>query len=157
NAALEPDVTVLGQVLVQSGARIDGLGTRKLTIHGVRDLRPIDTTIIPDRIEAATLMAAGAITGGSITLEHCDPGHVASVMHTLEDTGCDVLPGNGEITLTGSARPAPVNVTTAPFPGFPTDMQAQMLALCSIADGTSVITDTIYLDRFTHVPELQRL
>jgi UDP-N-acetylglucosamine 1-carboxyvinyltransferase len=157
NAALEPDVSVLGQILAQSGARIDGLGTRKLTIHGVKELRPIDTTIIPDRIEAATLLAAGAITGGSITLEHCDPGDVAAVMHTLEDSGCEILPGNGEITLTGPSRPSAVNVTTAPFPGFPTDMQAQMLALCSIADGTSVITDTIYLDRFTHVPELQRL
>ena len=78
-------------------------------------------------------------------------------MHKLEEAGCDVLPGNGEVTITGPARPRAVDVTTAPFPGFPTDMQAQMMALCSIADGTSVITDTIYLDRFTHVPELQRL
>jgi UDP-N-acetylglucosamine 1-carboxyvinyltransferase len=157
NVALEPDVTVLGRVLVDSGARIEGLGTRRLTIHGSRELRPIDTTIIPDRIEAATLLAAGAITGGSITLDHSDPGALAAVMHTLEDVGCDVLPGNGEITLTGPARPAAVDISTAPFPGFPTDMQAQMMALCSIADGESVIADTIYLDRFTHVPELQRL
>ena len=157
NVAIEPDITVLGQVLVDCGARIDGLGTRRLAIHGVRELRPIDTTIIPDRIEAATLLAAGAITGGSITLERCDPGALAAVMNMLEDTGCEVLPGNGEITLTGPARPAAVNVITAAFPGFPTDMQAQMMALCSIADGISEITDTIYLDRFTHVPELQRL
>jgi UDP-N-acetylglucosamine 1-carboxyvinyltransferase len=82
---------------------------------------------------------------------------MAAVMHKLEEAGADVLPGNGEVNLVGPARPLAVDVTTAPFPGFPTDMQAQMMALCSVADGTSVITDTIYLDRFTHVPELQRL
>jgi UDP-N-acetylglucosamine 1-carboxyvinyltransferase len=157
NVAIEPDITVLGQVLVDCGARIEGLGSRRLVIHGVRELRPMDTTIIPDRIEAATLLAAGAITGGSVTIERCDSGHMAAAMHKLEETGCDVLPGNGEVTLSGPARPSAVDVTTAPFPGFPTDMQAQMMALCSVADGTSVITDTIYLDRFTHVPELQRL
>jgi UDP-N-acetylglucosamine 1-carboxyvinyltransferase len=157
NVALEPDVRVLGEILNGCGARIEGLGGRRLTIHGVRELHPIDTTIIPDRIEAATLLAAGAITGGSITIEHCDSGHLAAVMHTLEDVRCEVLPGNGEITLSGPVRPAPVNISTAPFPGFPTDMQAQMMALCSIATGISEITDTIYLDRFTHVPELQRL
>ena len=157
NVALEPDVTVLGQVLIGCGARIEGLGSRRLTIHGVRELHPVDTTIIPDRIEAATLLAAGAITGGSITLEQCDAGHLAAVMHHLEDAGCDVLPGNGEVTLSGPTRPSALEITTAPFPGFPTDMQAQMMALCSIADGVSAITDTIYLDRFTHVPELQRL
>jgi UDP-N-acetylglucosamine 1-carboxyvinyltransferase len=157
NVALEPDITVLGQVLIDCGARIEGLGSRRLVIHGVRELRPMDTTIIPDRIEAATLLAAGAITGGSVTIERCDSGHMAAAMHKLEETGCEVLPGNGEVTLTGPARPSAVDVTTAPFPGFPTDMQAQMMALCSVAEGTSVITDTIYLARFTHVPELQRL
>jgi len=157
NVALEPDITVLGGVLSGCGANIEGLGTRRLTIHGVRELHPVDTTIIPDRIEAATLLAAGAITGGAITVEHCDAGHLAAVMHALEETGCDVLPGNGEVTLTGPRRPRATTITTAPFPGFPTDMQAQMMALCSIADGESTITDTIYVDRFTHVPELQRL
>ena len=78
-------------------------------------------------------------------------------MHKLEEAGCEVLPGNREVSITGPRRPSSVDVTTAPFPGFPTDMQAQMMALCAVADGTSVITDTIYLDRFTHVPELQRL
>jgi UDP-N-acetylglucosamine 1-carboxyvinyltransferase len=157
NVAIEPDITVLGQILVQCGARIDGLGTRRLVIHGVKDLKPIDTTIIPDRIEAATLLAAGAITGGSITLECCEAGDMAAAVHKLEEAGCEVLPGNREVSITGPKRPSPVDVTTAPFPGFPTDMQAQMMALCAVADGTSVITDTIYLDRFTHVPELQRL
>ncbi|HTK30411.1 MAG TPA: UDP-N-acetylglucosamine 1-carboxyvinyltransferase [Candidatus Saccharimonadaceae bacterium] len=157
NVAIEPDITVLGEILSGCGARIEGLGTRRITVHGVRELRPIDTTIIPDRIEAATLLAAVGITGGSVTLERCEAGHMAAAMHKLEEMGCEILPGNGEVTISGPSRPSAVDVTTAPFPGFPTDMQAQMMALCAVADGTSVITDTIYLDRFTHVPELQRL
>jgi UDP-N-acetylglucosamine 1-carboxyvinyltransferase len=157
NVALEPDITVLGEVLVQCGARIDGLGTRRIIVHGVKSLRPIDTTIIPDRIEAATFLAAAAITGGSITLERCDAAHLAATIHVLEDAGCEVLPGNDHVAITGPARPKAVDVTTAPYPGFPTDMQAQMMALASVADGTSIITDTIYVDRFTHVPELARL
>jgi len=148
---------VLGEILAKCGADISGLGTRRVVIRGVRSLRPIDTTIIPDRIEAATFLAAAAITGGTITLERCEAAHMAASIHTLEDAGCEVLPGNDSVTISGPARPAALNVTTAPFPGFPTDMQAQIMALASVADGTSVITDTIYLDRFTHVPELARL
>jgi UDP-N-acetylglucosamine 1-carboxyvinyltransferase len=157
NVAIEPDITVLGHVLNHCGARIEGLGTRRLVIEGVRDLRPIDTTIIPDRIEAQTFLAAAAMTGGSVTLERCEPGDMAAAIHKLEEAGCEILPGAGEVTITGPRRPQAVDVTTAPFPGFPTDMQAQMMAVCSIAEGASVITDTIYLDRFTHVPELTRL
>ena len=157
NVAIEPDITELGNDLVQSGARIEGLGTRRLVIHGVRELRPLDTSIIPDRIEAATFMGAAAITGGSITLERCDSGHVAAVIHKLEEAGCDLLPGNREVAITGPKRLGAVDVVTEPYPGFPTDMQAQMMALCSLADGRSTITDTIYQDRFTHVPELARL
>jgi len=157
NAALEPDISALGDVLLACGADIDGVGTRRMTIRGVKHLKPIDATIIPDRIEAATFLAAAAITGGSITLEHCQAAHMAAAVHKLEQAGCEILPGNGEMTITGPVRPGAVNVTTAPFPGFPTDMQAQMMSVLSIADGTSVLTDTVYLDRFTHVPELQRL
>ena len=157
NVALEPDITVLGEVLNRCGANISGLGTRRLVIEGVRELQPIDTTIIPDRIEAQTFLAAAAVTGGSITLESCDPSDMLSAIQKLEEAGCQILPGTNEVTITGPRRPYAVDVTTAPFPGFPTDMQAQMMALCSVAEGTSVITDTIYLDRFTHVPELARL
>ncbi|MFI5372769.1 MAG: UDP-N-acetylglucosamine 1-carboxyvinyltransferase [Candidatus Eisenbacteria bacterium] len=157
NAALEPDISALADVLVRCGAEIEGVGTRRMTIRGVKHLRPIDTTIIPDRIEAATFMAAAAITGGSVTLERCEPVHMAAAMHKLEQAGCEILPADGEVAITGPARSSAVDVTTAPFPGFPTDMQAQMMAVLSIADGTSVLTDTVYLDRFTHVPELQRL
>jgi len=157
NVAIEPDITALAQVLSDSGAGITGIGTRQLVIDGVKSLQPIDTTIIPDRIEAATFLAAGAITGGSITLEQCEADHMMAAIQKLEEAGCEVHAEAREVTLRGPKRPAAVDVTTAPFPGFPTDMQAQMMALCAVADGTSVITDTIYLDRFTHVPELARL
>jgi UDP-N-acetylglucosamine 1-carboxyvinyltransferase len=156
-AALEPDITALGEVLVNCGAHIEGLGTRTVTVHGVKGLQPIDATIIPDRIEAATFMAAAAITGGSITLDQCEPEHLRATSERLTEAGCQVQPGSGQLTITGPVRPGAVTVTTQPYPGFPTDMQAQMMAVCSIADGESVITDTIYLDRFTHVPELARL
>jgi UDP-N-acetylglucosamine 1-carboxyvinyltransferase len=156
-AALEPDITVLGEILQKCGARIDGLGTRTITITGVRRLTPIDTTIIPDRIEAATFLAAAAITGGNVTLERCDPEHLRATIERLTEAGCVIEPGHDHVTIAGPVRPASITVTTQPYPGFPTDMQAQMMALCSIADGESVITDTIYLDRFTHVPELARL
>ena len=156
-AAIEPDITVLGEVLQRCGARIDGLGTRTVHIHGVRSLTPIDTTIIPDRIEAATFLAAAAITGGNVTLEQCEPDHLNAVLERLTTAGCDIVTGERSVAISGPVRPAPLDVTTRPYPGFPTDMQAQMMALCAIADGESVITDTIYLDRFTHVPELARL
>ncbi|TMQ68330.1 MAG: UDP-N-acetylglucosamine 1-carboxyvinyltransferase [Candidatus Eisenbacteria bacterium] len=157
NVALEPDITALAQVLVQCGAHIDGVGTRRLMIHGVKNLAPIEATIIPDRIEGATFLAAAAITHGSITLEHCEPAHMGAVFEVLEQAGSTVLPADREASISGPRRPGALDVTTAPFPGFPTDMQAQVMALLSIADGTSVLTDTVYLDRFTHVPELQRL
>ena len=157
NVAIEPDITELGRVLAECGARIEGLGTRRIVIHGVKALTPIQTTIIPDRIEAATFMAAAAITGSSITLEDCAPADMAAATSKLEEAGCVVVTEQTELTITGPRRPRAVRVKTAPFPGFPTDMQAQMVALCSVADGTSVIRDTIYLDRFTHVPELRRL
>ena len=157
NVALEPDITALAEILSSCGARIEGIGTRRLTIHGVKQLKPIDTAIIADRIEAATYMAAAAITGGTLTLERCDASHMAAAIHALEDVGCTVLPENGRIEIKGPARIKATNVTTSPFPGFPTDMQAQMMAVLSVASGTSTITDTVYLDRFTHVPELVRL
>ena len=157
NVALEPDITVLGEVLVACGARIDGLGSRRLSIQGVRSLRPIDTAIIPDRIEAATFAAAAAMTGGKIRLEGVAPDHFEAPLRKLEEAGCTLLREAEAVTVAGPARPRAVNVVTQPFPGFPTDMQAQMIAVCALADGTSVIEDTIYVDRFTHVPELARM
>jgi UDP-N-acetylglucosamine 1-carboxyvinyltransferase len=157
NAALEPDVTVLGEVLVACGARIEGLGSRRLTIHGVPSLRPIDTTIIPDRIEAATFAAAAAMTRGSIRLEGVVPEHFEAALRKLEEAGCAVERGTDAVKVTSRSRPNAVNVVTQPYPGFPTDMQAQMIAVCSVAQGTSVVEDTIYVDRFTHVQELARM
>jgi UDP-N-acetylglucosamine 1-carboxyvinyltransferase len=157
NVALEPDITALGEVLVGCGARIEGLGSRRLTIRGVSTLRPIDTTIIPDRIEAATFAAVAAMTGGRIRLEEVVPDHFEAALLKLEEAGCAVQREATAVTVDGPPRPRAVTVVTEPFPGFPTDMQAQMIAVCAIAAGTSVIEDTIYLDRFTHVPELARM
>jgi UDP-N-acetylglucosamine 1-carboxyvinyltransferase len=157
NVAIEPDITVLGEVLNQCGARIEGLGSRRLTITGVKELTPIDTAIIPDRIEAGTFAAAAAMTGGSITLERVVPDHFEACLRKLEEAGAEVVRERDEVTVTGRGRPEACDVTTQVFPGFPTDMQAQMMAVASIARGTSVIEDTIYLDRFSHVAELQRL
>jgi UDP-N-acetylglucosamine 1-carboxyvinyltransferase len=157
NCALEPDITALADVLADCGARIEGIGTRRMTIRGVRELRPIRAAVIPDRIEGATLMACAAITGGDVTFTHCEPDHMNAAIHKLRDCGAEVTAGDGTVRVKGPRRPVPSDVATAPFPGFPTDMQAQMMALLSVAGGTSVVTDTVYLDRFTHVPELQRL
>ncbi|MGQ0511023.1 MAG: UDP-N-acetylglucosamine 1-carboxyvinyltransferase [Betaproteobacteria bacterium] len=157
NAAVEPDVTALGEVLAACGASLEGLGSRRLTIRGVSSLRPIDATIIPDRIEAATFAAAAAMTGGSVSLEGVLPEHFEAALRKLEETGCAIRRCADSVSVEGPRRPKAVDVVTQPFPGFPTDMQAQMIAVCAVAAGTSVIEDTIYLDRFTHVPELARL
>ena len=157
NAAIEPDVTVLGEVLVGCGARIEGLGSRRLVIHGVGSLRPIDTAIIPDRIEAATFAAAAAMTGSRIRLDGVVPEHLEAALRKLEEAGCVVQRGADAVTVAGPRRPQAVNVVTQPYPGFPTDMQAQMIAVCAVANGTSVVEDTIYHDRFTHVQELVRM
>jgi UDP-N-acetylglucosamine 1-carboxyvinyltransferase len=157
NVAIEPDITVLGEVLAQCGARIEGLGSRRLVIHGVDRLSPIDTTIIPDRIEAATFAAAAVITGGNITLERVVPEHFEASLRKLEEVGATVVREHDEVSVSGRGRPHACDVTTQVYPGFPTDMQAQIMAVASIASGTSVIEDTIYLDRFSHVAELGRL
>jgi UDP-N-acetylglucosamine 1-carboxyvinyltransferase len=157
NVAIEPDITALAEVLVQCGAEIEGIGSRRLTVRGVKELWPMDTAVIPDRIEAGTFLTAGAITGGHLTVEDCEPAHLGATLHALEQAGCEVGIGERAVTVRGPARPKPLSVVTEPFPGFPTDMQAQVMALCTVAAGTSTITDSIYLDRFSHVPELMRL
>jgi UDP-N-acetylglucosamine 1-carboxyvinyltransferase len=157
NVALEPDVTALGEMLVAVGARIEGLGSRRLTIHGVSSLRPLDAEIIPDRIEAATFAAAAAITGGTIRLDGVVPEHFEAPLRKLDEAGCVLRRTAASVTVAGPRRTRAVKVVTQPFPGFPTDMQAQMIAVCAMAAGTSVVEDTIYLDRFTHVQELARM
>jgi UDP-N-acetylglucosamine 1-carboxyvinyltransferase len=157
NAAIEPEITHLAHFLARMGARIDGAGTHEITIEGVDELRAVEDGNIPDRIEAGTFLAAAAVTGGSITLTAVTPAHMESVLAKFRDAGCAVHTTENTVTLEAPARLSPVNVATAIHPGFPTDMQAQWMALMAVADGTSLLTDTVYHDRFNHVPELQRL
>jgi UDP-N-acetylglucosamine 1-carboxyvinyltransferase len=157
NAACEPEITALADFLNLMGARIEGLGSPKLVVHGVSELHPADTAMIPDRIEAGTLLAAAAITGGDIEVTGCDSSHIGSVLTKFETTGCSVERGDTTVRVRAPERPEALSVTTAPYPGFPTDMQAQFMALLSVGNGVSTLVDTVYRDRFTHVAELQRL
>lgn len=157
NAAIEPEITQLGEFLQAMGAKIDGVGTHRLEIEGVDELRAVDIETIPDRIEAGTFLVAGAITGGNITLTHTIPQHFSALTAKLEEAGCTVNVSSDSVTLSCPDGIKPVDVTATIYPGFPTDMQAQWIAMMSIAGGESVVTDTIYLDRFKHVPELIRL
>ena len=157
NAAMEPEISNLAHFLVRMGARINGIGTSTLEIEGVEGLSPVTIETIPDRIEAGTLLVAGAITGGSITLTGAHPKYMQAVIAKLEDSGCKIKSDEKSISLTASSYIDPVNVSTSIFPGYPTDMQAQWIAYMCISGGTSTVTDTIYLDRFKHVPELVRL
>jgi UDP-N-acetylglucosamine 1-carboxyvinyltransferase len=160
NAAMEPEIATLGEFLVKMGAKIHGIGTNHLEIEGVDELHPTDFTTIPDRIEAGTFLVAAALAGkrGSrVRVEQCIPAHLTAVTTKLEDAGARLTYGNDFIELEPPDVIRPVNVTTSVYSGFPTDMQAQWIAFMSLARGTSVVTETIYPDRFTHVPELVRL
>ncbi len=157
NAAIEPEITALAAFLVSMGAHISGIGTSRLEAEGVDDLHPADVDTIPDRIEAGTFMVAAAITGGTVTLEKTNPGHLAAIIAKLEEAGCRVTVRGSSISLASPDALRSVDVSAAIYPGFPTDMQAQWIALMAIAGGTSVVSDTIYFDRFKHVPELVRL
>jgi UDP-N-acetylglucosamine 1-carboxyvinyltransferase len=157
NAACEPEITALADFLVAMGAEIEGVGSPRLVVKGVPELHPADAAMIPDRIEAGTLLVAAAITGGDVETTGVDPSHISSVLSKLEAAGSSVEVSDHTIRLRAPERPEPISVTTRPYPGFPTDMQAQFMALLSIASGSSTIVDTIYADRFTHVAELNRL
>ncbi len=157
NAALEPEVTALGEFLKRMGARIEGLGNPIVTIEGVDDLHSTDFKNIPDRIETGTFLIAGAMAGGKITTVNCDPSHVSQLLSKLEQVGAKVDCDVNSITIEAAKQLSPIDVSTAPYPRFPTDMQAQWIALMSRSTGSSVITETIYFDRFKHVPELVRL
>lgn len=158
NAACEPEVVDLANFLNAMGARIEGAGSSRIQIEGVESLHGGEYTIIPDRIEAGTYMAAAAITGGEVTLENACPGYMTTTLEKLSETGTEIQVQGSEITVRGKERPKAVHdISTMPYPGFPTDMQAQMMALLSIADGTSIIRETIFENRFMHVSELLRL
>lgn len=158
NAAKEPEITNLCEYLVKMGAKINGIGTSQLEIEGVDELSHADSEIISDRIEAGTLLIAGAITKSDIEIEYKNSFHIDSVLSKLQDSGAKVFVNNDIIRIDSKdLEIESVDVSTAVYPGFPTDMQAQWIAYMSLANGTSTVTDTIYLDRFNHVPELNRL
>jgi len=157
NVAKEPEIEALARFLVKMGAKIDGIGTNRLEIEGVDALQPANEMMIPDRIEAETFLVACALTGGKIKVTHCKPENMTGVLTKLEEVGAMLTIGNDFVEIKAPRKIKPVNVTTAAYPGFPTDMQAQWIALMSLSTGTAVITDTIYFDRFKHVPELVRL
>jgi len=158
NAAQEPEVVDLADFLSSMGAQISGAGTNTITIEGVDSLRGTDYSVLPDRIETGTYLVGGAMTGGRVRCTRARPSHLDAVLDKLAETGADISMGDDwvELDMRGR-RPRSVDITTAPYPGFPTDMQAQFTALNSIADGTGVITETIFENRFMHVQELQRL
>ncbi|MBI5577581.1 MAG: UDP-N-acetylglucosamine 1-carboxyvinyltransferase [Deltaproteobacteria bacterium] len=157
NAAREPEVVALADVLNRMGADIAGAGTPEITIRGVRALKPVTATIIPDRIETGTFMVAAALTGGHVTITDCEPGHVGATIDKLRQAGAEVVVSGSTITVTGRDKITSVDIKTQPYPGFPTDMQAQFMVLMSVADGLSVISETIFENRFIHVSELRRM
>lgn len=158
NAAMEPEITNLTNFLVKCGAKINGINTPILEIEGVDHLKPTFIDTIPDRIEAGTILIAGAITQSKISISGAIFTHLYSVISKLEDAGVKISVKNDTIEVDAADhQPESVDITTAIFPGFPTDMQAQWMAYMCTAKGTSTISDTIYLDRFTHAPELSRL
>ncbi|MCP4293778.1 MAG: UDP-N-acetylglucosamine 1-carboxyvinyltransferase [bacterium] len=157
NCAVEPEVTGLAEALVRSGAKIEGIGTNTMRIEGVNEIAPLKHRVMADRIEAGTFMAGVAMTGGRVTMSRVNPSHLRSVVSVLLDLGCEIIEDEDLITVEMDRRPKRIEVVTRPYPGFPTDMQAQIMAVCALADGTSFMTDSIYNDRFTHVSELNRL
>lgn len=157
NAAREPEIPALADFLNAQGARIEGAGGTEIVIEGGRTLRPAPTSVIPDRIEVGTYLVAGAMTGGDVTITGTRPDHVQAVLAKLTQIGASITVNGDAIRVQGPERPAPSEVITDFYPGYPTDLQAQIMALLAIASGTSIITDKVYHDRFTHVAELARL
>jgi UDP-N-acetylglucosamine 1-carboxyvinyltransferase len=157
NAAYEPEILALADVLNKMGADIKGAGTSEITIQGVSSLKPVSVSIIPDRIEAGTFMVASALTGGDVTITDCRPDHLEAVIHKLSLTGTRVVIDGNNLRVKGPAKIKSVDVKTLPYPGFPTDMQAQFMVLMSVACGFSIISETIFENRFIHVSELRRM
>ena len=155
NAAKEPEIVQLCQFLNKMGASIQGIGTSKLVIEGVSSLSPANIEVIPDRIEAGTFLIAGALLG-KIKLNNIIPGHLDSLISKLRDCGCKINSTADSVIIQPADRLNSVDMTTDVFPGFATDLQAQWVALMTVANGSSIITDTVYHDRFSHIPELNR-
>lgn len=157
-AACEPEVQDLAHFLNKAGAKITGIGENKLTVEGVQKLHGVDYEIIPDRIEAGTIMIAGAITRGDIVLENARLEHLSAIIDKLREIGVEITPsGNNTLRVKGNGAYHAVDLMTLPYPGMPTDMQAQFMALLCIAEGKSIITEKIFPDRFIHAAELRRM
>lgn len=157
NAAREPEVTDLAHCLVAMGAKISGIGSDRLVIEGVEHLHGCEYAVMPDRIEAGTFLVAGAITRGHVVLRNAAPSSMDAVLDKLAEAGATIECGNDWISLDMKRRPKSVNVRTLPYPAFPTDMQAQLMTLNAVAEGAGVMTETIFENRFMHVPELNRM
>ena len=157
NAACEPEIVDLADALIAMGAHINGAGTSTITIEGVSALGPLKHRVIADRIEAGTFMVAAAMTGGNVLVANAEPANLEAVIEKLRDAGAQVEISPQGIRVIGAERIKPLQIKTSPHPGFPTDMQAQFMALLTLADGSSVITENVFENRFMHVCELQRL
>ena len=157
NAAKEPEIVDLADFLSKRGARIEGAGTDVLTIEGVRELQGGEHEVIPDRIEAGTFLVAGAMTRGDVTITHCRPAHLEAILMKLREAGAEVSAEKERVRITAPKRLKGTDIRTLPYPGFPTDMQAQMAALMGLAEGTSIVTETVFESRFMHVEELRRM
>jgi UDP-N-acetylglucosamine 1-carboxyvinyltransferase len=157
NAAREPEIEELAAVLNKMGGRVEGAGSDVITIEGVPDLHRVEHTIMPDRIEAGTYMIAAGITRGDVCLRNCNPAHCSAVLEKLKEIGLEVTAGQTSVRVCWKQPLNGTEVRTLPYPGFPTDLQAQMMALLCLADGTSIISETIFEDRFMHVGELRRM
>ncbi|MCB0368702.1 MAG: UDP-N-acetylglucosamine 1-carboxyvinyltransferase [Bdellovibrionales bacterium] len=157
NAAKEPEIIDLAEYLNKMGAKISGHGTSVITIEGVEKLSAAEHRVMPDRIEAGTLLLAGAITGGQVTVKSCVPQHLDSLIFKLKEAGYKLTTDDHSVTIYPLAQCEAVDITTSPYPQFPTDLQAQFMALMCVANGTSVISETVFENRFMHVQELMRL
>lgn len=157
NAAREPELADMAEYLNKMGAKIEGAGTSTVTIHGSSGLEPANHRVVPDRLEAGTYAIAAAITGGRVRVVDCVPEHLRMELRKLEAVGCEITSGEDWLELSGPERPTPVDFATLPYPGFHTDMHPQMVALLSVGDGVSVVTENIYAARFRYIGELNRM
>ncbi len=156
-AAEEPEVEDLANFLIKMGARIEGAGTRRIIIEGVKELHGAEHEVIPDRIEAGTFLVAAAIAGKEVTLKRVDPAHLQAVTEPLTHAGYEIASGKDYVTLKTNGNHKSLTLETLPYPGFPTDMQAQMCALLAMTNGVSAITENVFPQRFMHVAELKRM
>jgi len=157
NAAREPELSDLAAFLTSMGARIEGAGTPTIEIEGVEDFTPVEHTVIPDRVEAGTFAIAACVTGGRVVLEQARADHMDLVLAKLSDCGADILATEGGLTVGLEGRARAVDFVTLPYPGFPTDLQPQMMALLASAEGTSIVTENVFESRFMTVDELNRM